>query len=251
MAENVEEMIDLALARASLCRILKLGLHNPDETALNLLFCDEGRAVVRDAARLVEPADASGLRPAAEVFCKVEPMSPARARDAYDGLFGHTARGRVCPYETEYGGDHLFLQSQELSDIIGYLTAFGLAPKTDLGERVDHIAVEWEYLEFLSEKEAFALCSDDAVMLERTRKAYRCFLRDHLSPFGRAFARGLMKEDSLGFYGALARLCEAFLVSECRRLGVPVGPQFLPLRPESLDDAPMACGSGSELVQID
>src|SRR5262245_45170784 len=184
MAENVEEMIDFALARASLCRILKLGLHAPDETALNLLFSDEGRAVVRDAAKLVEPEAASRLRAAAGVFCKVERLSLARARDAYDGLFGHTARGKVCPYEPEYGGEHLFLQSQELSDITGYLIAFGLAPKTDVGERVDHIAVEWEYLEFLSEKEAFALCSNDAAMLERTRKAYRCFLRDHLSRFG-------------------------------------------------------------------
>jgi TorA maturation chaperone TorD len=251
MVENGEEMIDLALARASLCRVLKLGLQSPTETALKRLSSDEGRAVVRRAARLVDAGDASKLCAAAAVFCSVAPISLARARDAYDGLLGHTARGKVCPYETEYGGEHLFLQSQELADIIGYFVAFGLAPGMDVGERVDHIAVEFEYLEFLSEKEAFALCSNDASMLAETQKAYRGFLRDHLSRFGRAFARGLTKHDPFGFHGALAGLCEAFLVSECQRLKVEIGSEFLTLRPESLEDAPMACSYGSELVQIE
>ncbi len=37
---------------------------------------------------------------------------------------------------------------------------------------------------------------------------------------------------------------------DCDRLGVPLGPELLALRPEDADDAPMACGGGGDLLQI-
>ena len=43
----------------------------------------------------------------------------------------------------------------------------------------------------------------------------------------------------------------AFLAGECNRLDVTPGSEFLELRDVDLDDAPMACGNGSELLNIE
>ncbi len=247
METSRESEVDLALARALLCRALRLGFQKPTKETLGPLFSSEGRQAISAAALLLED---QGLRAAANYLSNLPEPTQDLITDTYDRLFGHTTRGRVCPYETEFGADHLFLQSQQLADIMGYFMAFGLLPKEDVGERVDHIAVQWEFMEFLSEKEAVASLRDDLDMLEETRKAYRSFLRDHLSRFGRAFARTLETEAPGSLYEMLGRLCLSFLTEECQRLVIPLGPELLMLRTGSLDDAPMACGSDSELVQI-
>lgn len=247
---QIEQLVDQALARAVLCRTLRLGFQYPTEQTVSQLLWCEGRQAVNEAARFLDKDGCSGVRETAAAFAAVQDIPVALLVELYTGLFGHTARGRVCPYGTEYGCDGLFRQSQELADIRGYYMAFGLEPRENIGERADHIAVEWEFLEFLSEKEAYALVRQDSSMLEETCKAYRSFLRDHLARFGRAFAGDIVRAEAEGLFGALGRLCDALLLRECRRLGVAEGPQFLALRPESLDDAPLACESGSDLVQL-
>jgi hypothetical protein len=95
---------------------------------------------------------------------------------------------------------------------------------------------------FLARKEAHALTVGDRAMHEGTRGAARAFLRDHLGRWAPAFGGRLGREDREGFYGALGRLCAAFAVTECGRVGVPAGPAFLRLRSPAPDPAPMACG---------
>ncbi len=166
-------------------------------------------------------------------------------------LFGHTARGPVSPYETEYGQDALFQQSQEMSDLGGFLRAFGLTLRAEAHERIDHVSCECEFMAFLSRKDAYATERGDGGMAEASRQASRLFLRDHLGRFGPAFARKLTREDRGGFYGILGALCLAFLSAECDRLRVTPGSEFVELRDVDLDDAPMACGNGSELLNIE
>jgi hypothetical protein len=112
------------------------------------------------------------------------------------------------------------------------------------------VACELEFLEFLALKEAWALQHDDREMLEVTRNAARIFLRDHLGRFGIAFGLALARIDPGGFHGATGLLAVAFLRSECARFEVPPGPELLPVLPYEEDGAPMACGDGSDLVQI-
>jgi TorA maturation chaperone TorD len=244
---------DQALARAVVCRALSLAFQAPSDNTWGQVFSTEGKQALARAASFLDREESGEFRSAARFFATAEEISLADAASIYGRLFGHTVRGRVCPYEMEYGDEGRFLKSQELADISGYFLAFGLEPTGEIRERFDHIAVEWEYLEFLSLKEMVALNLRDDEMLETTRNAYRSFLRDHLSRFGRAFGRSLCREDPGGSYGALGKLCESFVARECRRLGLPQGPEFLALRPEGPDDVPMACGSddSEELVQID
>ena len=108
---------------------------------------------------------------------------------AYQRLFGHTARGAVSPYETEYGNESLFQQPQEMGDLAGFYRAFGLRLNVAERERLDHISCECEFMLFLALKEAYALEHADTAMGEETSKAVRLFLRDHLGRFGPTFAK--------------------------------------------------------------
>jgi TorA maturation chaperone TorD len=168
----------------------------------------------------------------------------ARAR-AYESLFGHTGRGPIPPYETEYGDDTLFQKPQEMGDVAAFLRAFGLALDPAARERIDHLSCELEFMAFLMRKEAHALQTGDGAMLGGTVAAERAFVRDHAGRFAPAFARRVVAADPEGLYGAAAALLLELFASEGRRLGVPLGPASLRLRDPIDDNAPMACGDAA------
>lgn len=222
---------DAALARAVVWRLLALGFAPPGaelRTALN----DETQRLALTGA-LAE----LGLS-----FRRGPDEGDLEAR--FTELFGHTVRAAVCAYETEYGGGQVFQQAQEMADLRGWYAAFGLERRPEVRERPDHVAVECEFAGFLCRKEAYVLASEDRGQSELIHEAYRRFLRDHLARFGMALAARLEGADRDGFYGRLAWLCREFLVVECRRLDVQPGPRALPLRPNTEDDVPAACGAG-------
>ena len=107
-------------------------------------------------------------------------------------------------------------------------------------------------MDFLCRKEALLLANHRRVSdetLEVTRQAARTFLREHLGHFGRAFAGRVAAEDD-GFFGVLGGIFLRFLDRECARAGVEAGPADLAVRPDLVDEAPMACGTAEELIQI-
>ncbi|HSF19689.1 MAG TPA: molecular chaperone TorD family protein [Vicinamibacteria bacterium] len=239
-----DRMVDRALGRAVVARYLKLGLRAPEPVALqDVLSLDAKRALER-ASRALGDRGTEDLVNAAEALVRgpLPPLEELRA--SYNRLFGHSLRGRVCPYETEYGKREPLLQAQELSDIVGFYRAFGLEPAASSKERWDHIACELEFLELLSMKEAYALENGSQEMFEVTRHALRRFVREHLGFFGAAFGMSLYREDLGGFYGRLGELCAGFLAALARELGLPAGPEALPLSSVEPDDVPMACGRG-------
>jgi TorA maturation chaperone TorD len=221
---DFETEVDHILARIVLCRTVKLGLRPPGRDGFGLLFSEEGRRVLREAAALMgEP-----VQSAAEALAVSNGSSPAAAAARHAELFGRAGPGSVCLHESGYTPRGRFQRAWERADPARYLRAFGLEPSPESGERTDHIAVELDFVEFLACREIHALAADDAGMLEKVRAIYRSFLRDHLGGFGRAIARRLSREDDGGLYGAFGKLCEELLRSECRRLGVADGPAQVP-----------------------
>jgi DMSO reductase family type II enzyme chaperone len=247
---GADREVDLALCRSLLYGAISLGFLPPNaETRRRLGRADALEPLARAASVLDAESGtqlASRLRtlatgPAAE--------RPEEWSATYRRLFGHTARGRVPPYETEYGDDTLFQKPQELADLAGFLGAFGLAVDPSAHERIDHVSCELEFLAFLCRKEAHALeCGDDPMWLE-TRRAVRLFLSDHLARFVPSFTRRVQREDADGFYGRLAALCQELVRSECARLEATLGPGTLRLRVASDDGAPMACGVDEACAQ--
>ena len=252
--------LDVALARAVVSRVLKIGLSFPNQESFGRISSVETEEALSRAAVVLDEVDevsnsntCTGLAEAVARF-RAPSLTISTVGDLgqdYNRLFGHTLRGKVCPYETEYGGAHTFQQAQELSDLAGFYLAFGLKPSDARNERVDHIAHELEFLEFLSCKEAYAWEDDDEDMLAVTRGALKRFVGEHLGRFGRAFGRHLYEADTGGFYGGLGGLCAAFLSSECERQGTEVGPEVLELRSTEEEDVPMACGTGSTVDSVE
>jgi DMSO reductase family type II enzyme chaperone len=222
---------------------LALGFRAPTaETVARLASSAGARALGDVAAGLDAAADGDGLSPLALALAAGAPATVAELGLAHGRLFGHTARGQVPPYETEYGEDSLWAPQREMSDLGGFFRAFGLRLDAAARERPDHIACECEFLLVLARKEARALALGDHAMVEATARAARLFLRDHLGRWAPGVGTRLARLDHGGFYGALGRLLAAFVAAECARAGVGAGPRLLRLRSAEPDDTPAACG---------
>jgi DMSO reductase family type II enzyme chaperone len=240
---------DEALCRSVIYHALSMGLARPSQERFEGLRSEEARAALSEAARFLAPG--ANLPVSTAEWIQTLPALTLDAwLSSHARLFGHTPRGQVCPYETEYGQEGLFAQPRELARIMGFYRAFGLETSEAERERADHVSCELEFLDFLCRKEAVAHEAGDAELLAETQKAMRLFLKDHLGRFGRAFARLLRQGDPSGFFGALGDLLHDFLGLECRRLGIAPGLTLLPLRPAEKENVPMACGGQAELVQL-
>lgn len=235
---------DIALCRSVFYQILSLGFRPPTGESLRRVG---SAAALAEAAAILDAGQRTMLGTRALALASPhETGNPATRQQNFDGLFGHTGRPTVPPYETEYGDDTLFERPQELSDLAGFLRAFGLKIGCVTRERIDHISCELEFLAFMARKEAHAIETNDREMTDETRKATRLFLRDHLGRFVPSFAHRVMRADPDGFYGRLAGLCLELVKTECARFAVPAGPDLLRLREPIDDKAPMACGSAGD-----
>jgi len=242
--------VDFAYCRATVYSALALGFRPPTEETISRIVEPENTAALTDAAAFLDSDGKSALTAAIETVAHAGRIGGAALDSSYRTLFGHTARGGVTPYETEYGNEAIFQQPQELGDLMGFYRAFGLMVKGTEHERADHISCECEFLSFLAMKEAYALEHRDLAMLEETIKAEKLFLRDHLGRFLPSFAQQLSREDATGFYTKLAELCLRFVSQETDRLAIHLGTVNLPLRPANDDRVPMACGSGTECTAM-
>lgn len=248
--------VDEALARSVVYRTLSVCFQMPTEAGLHQIGAREGFPVLLAAlGRLDEQRGSRLLAPAAARLRAVSVPSVEALASAFVRLFGHTARGLVSACETEYGPDTGFQQPQQLADISGYYLAFGLQGVTASETRLDHIACECEFMDFLNRKQAVLLAdgsrsADAQDTLEVTEQAERTFLREHLGRFGRVFAARVASEDADGYFGAFGRVLLGFIEAECARVGVGAGPIDLIVSPDTPDETPMMCGTADELIQI-
>ncbi|MBI4603246.1 MAG: molecular chaperone TorD family protein [Planctomycetes bacterium] len=241
--------IDQALCRGAIYDALALGLSPPTRDVLSRLAGDgvfetlaDAAAVLDASVRLAGPDLSSCVQELAQAARIATPLGLERS---HERLFGHTARGKISPYETEYGPGGVFHQETELADLGGFYRAFGLDIPPSRRERFDHMAAECEFLSFLACKEAYELVEGRTEARDAVRRAQKAFLRDHAGRFGRAFGQALSREADHPFYEALGSLCAAFLAWECQLAGVPSGPESLPLRLDEDPAVPMACGGCS------
>ncbi len=242
--------IDVALCRSAFYEALALGFRPPTaETVTRLVSADSVEALA-DAAAILDSVWGSSL--ASSVRGLATEADLDALMQSFHRLFGHTARGLVPPYETEYGEESLFQPMHEMSDLAAFYRAFGLVVAPSAHDRSDHLSCECEFLAVLCRKEAYALERGDQPMLEGTKRALRLFLRDHLGRWAPGFGKKVAREDPRGFFGTFGLLCAEFIAHECREAGVPAGPDLLRLRPAESPDLPMACGVSSqeELLQI-
>ena len=240
--------VDIALCRSVLYGTLALGFRAPTRETIERLVMPEGVEALAAAAALLDSVRGSALASSVRGLAREADLESLAASSRR--LFGHTARGVVPPYETEYGEESIFQPMHEMSDLAAFYRAFGLEVAPTAHERIDHVSCESEFLLFLCRKEAYALEQNDVAMLDATRQATRVFLKNHLGRWAPAFGRKLAREDQEGFFGALGLLTADFISSECTAAGVPAGPEFLRLRSPEPPDVPMGCGPVNESLPI-
>ncbi len=252
--QPVQSTVEVALCRSVLHEAAAVALRPSGAAIVARLASPAGREVLVSAARILDSAqwgEEEGGELGSELLAHptlalVDEAATAAAAEleiARQRLFGHTARGAVPPYETEYGPQAMFRQTQELADLSGFYQAFGLEVSAGQHERQDHFAVEFEFMAFLTRKEALALEEPDAGEAGRVAGAQRLFLRDHLGGVGRAFATKLIEESGGGFFTQLGRFCRTWLAWECQHFSLPVGLEYIELRSTEEAEVPMACGS--------
>lgn len=124
------------------------------------------------------------------------------------------------PYETLFGNDHVFGQSQVMGDIAGFYKAFGVELSRDIHERLDHLSVEFEFMHFLAYKESYARCHDGAEKTQIVVDAQKKFVKEHIGRWVPLFARMLSKKADVGFFKLLADMSSDWIDFEAAFLGV-------------------------------
>jgi TorA maturation chaperone TorD len=138
-------------------------------------------------------------------------------------LFGLTAISGQCPpCEVEYEPNtDVFYRCQRLADVSGFYRAFGLAVSADVGERLDHVTVEAEFLYILLAKEVAALCEGNQEGAEICRDARRKFFQEHVGWWLPTFAWLLSRVAPTGYYCHLAGLIARLSALERVSLELP------------------------------
>jgi TorA maturation chaperone TorD len=255
------------LARECLYRFVAAALSDPATDSYRLALDADSQRLSADAVELLRdeanaeavplgfgelPVEQLDLEPVLQALH--EPADDRRAE--YDRVFGVVVSRECPPYETEYhSAGETFFRSQQLADVAGFYRAFGLEPARATPERVDHVALELEFMAFLLLKKRLALGAADEspIALEHLMvcdEALRDFFRDHLGWWVPSFAMGLRRKASTGLYAALAQVLAALMPIERQRFGV--APPRLPLQPalierpeEQVGCAGCGCPSGA------
>lgn len=244
MTTAERDLVTVSLSRSAIYGVIAAAFRHPENPQFRSLedlfeldaFCDAARAAVDDRAeQLVNLARA--------LHDTTQTMNQQARITEFIRLFGHTSRGVVPPYETEYGSGGPFSQPQEMSDISGFFNAFGLVLDAAQHERFDHICCELEFMCFLCAKQSHALDAGHDTDVAEIVRTQRIFLRDHLARFAHTFFMRVTKESSGTWHGAAAGLALEYIEAECLRLCVAIDRTYLPLRPVDSFDVPMACGS--------
>lgn len=178
-----------------------------------------------DSEVLTELREVAPLLPSHE---GAGPLLQQIARGAGDDLCSlfidlfDRGKERTSLYETEYGRMGGLNKGNALADIQGFYTAFGFRPG-DLGEAMDHAAVELEFYAILLVKEGLLSARADQEGVAIVRDARGKFLKDHLGRFLDVIAeRPGVHGDPL--YGPVFAWAARLVASECASLGVSPAP---------------------------
>ena len=231
-----QQAIETLLARSTFYHGLSVLWRHPDEGTVKWL----ARRHHERLPEIIESLQGSSclLEACRRLATALGAASVTEWTREYERIFGHSVQSAAPPYELEYGEAHSHRQPQELGDIAAFCQAFGLRTSTAAHERVDHIATECEFLQYLLYKQACALDEEADEHADVCNEATRQFLADHLGRWGPAFTLRLLRVTGEGVLGAIAEVTLEWLVQDCAWMQVTAGPRDLPLRlPNERDEA--------------
>jgi TorA maturation chaperone TorD len=161
---------------------------------------------------------AEGLRTLAEFSSKLEKL---RAEDVllelaaeYAGLFLGVRQMPPHPSESVYSSkDHLIMQKAR-DDVLKIYRDMGLEKVSKFTEPEDHIALELQFMSYLSGKTGEALKNKDHVAAERYLKVQRDFLNQHLGKWVPELVTDIKRGARREFYAAIAKITEGYVKND-------------------------------------
>lgn len=212
---DVARPVQRALGRSALYRLLSLACAYPSDDRIRALR-EEALPAAGIGAGVIDSELGRCLETLASLLSSL-PLEELQSQ--YHRTFGHVSFADCPAYESAFGNANLFQQVQVMADVAGFYRAFGFTVSDSYRERVDHLAVELEFMHVLTYKEAFARVHHGRDKVAICRRGQRRFWRQHLGRWLPAFTRLLGAKAEGGVYLALARLLEAFGEAEAKALG--------------------------------
>lgn len=204
-----------AIDRARLYTLCSLMFDRPREELEDALADGAIPDVLVESARAIDDPD---LEAAADSVAEdLDDVDFTSFQSAYGETFGIETESAVSTYEMAYRPGGMVTNTDELADIAGFYQAFRLEVGEQRG-RVDHLAIELEFLGELTAREAYLEDAGDEDGLEIVRDAQRSFLEDHLGRWTPRLLAELEDTDADERYLALARLLEALVSADVDRL---------------------------------
>jgi DMSO reductase family type II enzyme chaperone len=205
---------DAAVARSFTYQFLARAYQRPDPDNWAWLNDANTHARLWRAVQSFNCGANHPLRKSAEEFALY--LGAEEYESFYRGYFANFARGG-CPL-TESG----FLPSHATSRnsaLAGFYRQHGLVPTARLGEHIDHICFELEFMAAMAAKEACVIDRDDE-QARHWSEAQTRFVREHLSSWIPLFTRRLASVSTQQAFIALAMFTKTFLEHECERMEI-------------------------------
>jgi len=216
-------------ANAAACRLLALSLQYPDEGLAELVFDGRWLDAVHEVAEACAWKDDVAIQHASLLESKegVRASSAAELlhvfRNEATRLFVGTPRPIVTPYEGVWfsekaGKPTLLFVSKRSMDVEHFAKRCGLGQPEGTNEPFDHVATEFEMLQYLASLAAgFEVAPHeqipDFLADGGAANAYSEFLSDHVSAWVPEFADKLAAESRIPFYRHVAELLKTFVAT--------------------------------------
>jgi len=186
--------------------------------------------------------------------CRVRMCQLAAQRSAgrASRVFSNVITLDCPPYETLFGNDHVFAQSQVMGDIAGFYRAFGVELSKDIMSDWIHLSVEFEFMHFLAYKESYSRCHDGATRLRSSWTRRKSLVKNHIGRWVPLFA-DVGQESCVWLYQHVAELMAEWMDFEAAFMGVIPQPysETITVRRRSIHrKAEYGCGAqdqGNEL----
>ncbi len=214
--ERIEDM----LATSQIYQFLSMCLLEPEESTLELL---KNKDYMSEVESCFEKA---GKKEWLEAFGNIrkelQESNIEKLTKGYRDTFGNATVAMDCPpYEMYFSGSQIYQQTQDLADLSGFYKAFGVeVSRDDTTNRWDHIAVELEFLHFLTYKLAYTTENGEDKERELCLTAKKKFLNSHIGRWICAFSSSVEKKSPLAFYREIADISNEFVHHDMENLGV-------------------------------
>lgn len=138
------------------------------------------------------------------------------AADYMRTFFGHGYNGHAAayPFESVYSSEKRLLMQGARDEVLALYRAAGLEKQDSWKEGEDHMALELEYMQILSQRTADALGNGDDKAAKKLLKSQRNFIEDHLGGWAPLLTEQMLRFASTDFYRGLAYLTEGFVETD-------------------------------------